>query len=79
MNLVIIISDTFRRDHLGCYGNDWIYTPHLDKFAEMCAVFDHAYCASFPTMPMRHDVMTGKYCFHTTGWAPKSSMDKMPA
>ena len=26
-------SDTFRRDHLGAYGNDRIHTPHLDRFA----------------------------------------------
>ena len=29
MNIIIIIADTFRADHLGCYGNDWIKTPHL--------------------------------------------------
>lgn len=31
MNVILIISDTLRRDHLGCYGNDWIRTPHLDR------------------------------------------------
>jgi len=70
MNLVIIVSDTFRRDHLGCYGNDWIHTPHLDRFAESCVIFDRAYCASFPTMPMRADLYTGKYTFNYLGWAP---------
>jgi arylsulfatase A-like enzyme len=70
MNLVIIISDTLRRDHLGCYGNDWIHTPHLDSFAESCVVFDRAYCASFPTMPMRADLYTGKFTLNYLGWAP---------
>jgi len=70
MNLVVIISDTFRRDHLGCYGNKRIYTPHLDRFAELCTVFDHAYCASFPTMPMRADLYTGKFTLNFLGWAP---------
>jgi len=31
LNFIIIISDTFRRDHLGCYGNNWISTPHIDR------------------------------------------------
>lgn len=70
MNLVVIISDTFRRDHLGCYGNKWIYTPHLDTFAQDCVIFDRAYCASFPTMPMRADVYTGKFTLNYLGWAP---------
>ncbi len=33
MNFIIIVSDTLRRDHLGCYGNSWIHTPNLDRFA----------------------------------------------
>jgi len=70
MNLVVIITDTMRRDHLGCYGNPWIRTPHLDRFAKECVVFDRAYCGSFPTMPMRADLMTGKYTFTYLGWEP---------
>ena len=31
-NVVMIVADTFRRDHLGAYGNGRIHTPHLDEF-----------------------------------------------
>ncbi len=70
MNLIIIVSDTLRRDHLGFHGNQWISTPHLDRFAERCIVFDRAYIGSFPTIPHRTDLMTGRYCFTYTDWAP---------
>jgi len=70
MNIILIISDTFRRDNLSCYSDREVYTPYLDSFAKWCVVFDQAYCASFPTMPMRADVMTGKYTFTYLGWAP---------
>ncbi|UCH35567.1 MAG: sulfatase [Armatimonadota bacterium] len=70
MNFIVIISDTLRRDHLGLYGNKWISTPHLDRFAERCVICDHAYTGSFPTIPHRTDVMTGQYCFTYTDWAP---------
>jgi len=70
VNIVLIISDTFRRDHLGCYGNPWIHTPHLDRLAERSIVFDRCYAASFPTVPNRADVLTGKYSFTYLGWAP---------
>ena len=70
MNIILIVSDTLRRDHLGCYGNPWISTPYLDRFAQRCVVFDRAYTGSFPTIPNRTDVMTGRYCFTYTDWAP---------
>ncbi len=70
MNIVVIISDTMRWDHLGFYGNEWIHTPHLDRLAERSVVFNKAYCTSFPTMPMRADLYTGKFTFTYLGWAP---------
>ena len=70
MNVILIISDTFRRDHLGCYGSEFIHTPNLDKFAERAFVFDNAYIASFPTVPARHDILTGKYSFTYKPWSP---------
>jgi len=33
MNLIVIVADTFRADHLGCYGNGRVETPNLDKLA----------------------------------------------
>jgi len=70
VNILFIMSDTFRRDHLGCYGNTCIHTPHLDQFAEMCVQFDNCYNASFPTMPNRADLLTGKFTFTYLGWNP---------
>jgi len=72
MNFIVIISDTLRRDHLGCYGNKWIHTPNLDKFAAESVVFDRAYTASFPTIPNRRDVLTGRYTFTYCDWSPLS-------
>jgi len=72
MNFIIIVSDTLRRDHLGCYGNEWISTPNIDKLASQSVVFDHAYTGSFPTVPNRTDLMTGRFCFAYTDWAPLS-------
>jgi len=70
MNVILIVSDTFRHDYLGCYGNEWIRTPSLDGFARKATVFDRAYAASFPTVPHRHDLYTGRYTFTYSDWAP---------
>jgi len=70
MNVVVIVSDTLRRDHLGCYGNKWIHTPNIDKLAANSMVFDRAYSASFPTVPARRDIFTGRYTYTYSTWAP---------
>jgi len=70
MNVVLVISDTFRRDHLGCYGNEWVHTPNLDRFAREGMTFDRAYTGSFPTVPHRADIMTGRFTFTEFEWAP---------
>jgi len=70
MNFVVIVSDTLRRDHLGCYGNDWVHTPSLDRLAAESVVFDRAYAASFPTVPHRRDLLTGRFTFTYCDWAP---------
>lgn len=70
MNVVAILLDTLRRDHLGCYGNQWIHTPNLDRFAERSTVFDHAYIGSYPCMPARQDLWTGRLNFLWRGWSP---------
>ena len=63
MNLVIIVSDTFRWDYLGAYGNAWIRTPNLDALAEESALFLDAYAEALPTVPARRVLMTGRHCF----------------
>ena len=59
MKLIFIMADTFRRDHIGAYGNKWINTPNLDRLAATSNVFDHAYIGSFPTLPNRRDIHLG--------------------
>jgi len=59
MKVVFVMADTFRRDHLGTYGNKWIHTPNLDRLANRSAVFDRAFIGSFPTIPNRRDIILG--------------------
>ena len=55
MNTILVMSDTFRRDNLSCYGPTPVRTPRLDAFAGQAHVFDNAYMGSFPTVPYRRD------------------------
>ena len=70
MNVIWITSDTFRRDHIGAYGNKQIRTPSLDAFAAKSVRFDKHYAAGFPTMPARADHFTGRWTMSFMGWSP---------
>lgn len=70
MNVIWIVSDTLRRDHLGCYGNQVIHTPSLDALASRSVRFDRHYIASFPTMPARADYLTGRWTGSFMEWEP---------
>lgn len=70
MNVVLVISDTFRYDNLSCYGPDPAQTPRLDGFARQSHVFTNAHLGSFPTIPNRLDVASGRFSFVDHEWCP---------
>ena len=70
MNVIWIVADTFRRDHIGAYGNQFIHTPSLDALAARSIRFDGHYAAGFPTMPTRADHATGRWTISFMGWQP---------
>ncbi|RZS84728.1 sulfatase family protein [Pigmentiphaga kullae] len=59
-NILLIMTDQHRADHLGCYGNRQVRTPHIDGIAARGTVFDRFYVASPICMPNRSTLMTGR-------------------
>ena len=59
-NFVLIMTDQHRADHLGCYGNPIVSTPHLDALAAAGVAFDKFYVATPVCMPNRASLMTGR-------------------
>lgn len=68
MNIVVIITDTLRAGHLGCYGNADIHTPSIDAFAQRSARFTRAYPESLPTIPVRRALHTGRRAYPFRDW-----------
>ena len=63
LNLIVIVSDTFRHDNLACYGPKWLEnleTPNLDRFAEKSICFQDAYPEGMPTIVIRRTLYTGR-------------------
>jgi len=59
-NILFIITDQHRRDHVGFMGNDVVRTPALDELAASGMVFDQAWVANPVCMPNRSTLMTGR-------------------
>ena len=75
MNVIVIMADSWRFDYLGCYGNEWIKTPNMDRFAEESVVFENAYAEGCPTVPTRRALLTGRYTLPFRGWGPLNPED----
>src|SRR3712207_1350499 len=58
-NVVLVIIDSLRKDHVGAYGNDWIQTPNLDALAKDSLRFSRSYPESLPTICARRAIHTG--------------------
>jgi len=72
-NLIFIVADTFRADHLGCYGSTTVKTPNLDRFATEATLFTNAYADGLPTIPCRRVYHTGRSIVPMRkhgGWIP---------
>ena len=60
-NILWICTDQQRFDSLGCYGNPYVATPHLDALASSGVLVEHAYCQSPVCTPSRASFLTGRY------------------
>jgi len=59
-NVLFVMCDQLRRDHLSCYGGR-VHTPHLDALAARGVRFDNAYVQSGVCGPSRMSFYTGRY------------------
>jgi len=59
-NVLFVICDQLRADHLGYAGNPVVRTPHIDSLAATGTVFDRAYVNNPVCMPNRSTIMTGR-------------------
>jgi arylsulfatase A-like enzyme len=60
-NILWICTDQQRWDTLGCLGNPWVRTPHLDALASEGALCTAAICQSPVCTPSRASFLTGRY------------------
>ena len=67
-NVLFILSDEHSRRVLGCYGNELIRTPNLDRLAARGVRFSDAYTNSPICVPARASLATGRYVHQIRFW-----------
>jgi arylsulfatase A-like enzyme len=60
-NVLVIIVDTLRADHLSTYGYQRDSSPYLTHLAQQGVVFDNAISTSSWTLPSHASMLTGLY------------------
>ncbi len=63
-NIIFILCDDMGYADLGCYGQQYIATPHLDAMAAQGMRFTQAYAGSPVSAPSRASLMTGQHTGH---------------
>lgn len=76
-NILYVFCDEFRRQAIGCMGEDPVYTPNFDEFARESVVFKQA-VSNYPVCsPYRGILFTGLYPHEnhiTTNCTSKSAL-----
>ena len=82
-NVLIILLDALRADHVGCYGYKRNTTPNIDAFARDCIMYTNCYATCSWTKPSVTSLLTGLTCQKhgvRAGWDPlREDLPYLPA
>ena len=67
-NVVLIVIDTLRADHLGCYGFTRPISPEIDEFAKGGTLFTECVAQAPWTLPSMTSMLTGRYLMRHREW-----------
>ena len=67
--VILLMTDTQRTDMVGCYGNESMRTPNLDRIATEGIRFNRAYTCQPVCGPARSAMFTGQYPHSNGVWA----------
>ncbi len=61
-NILLLVLDATRADHVGCYGYPRETTPNIDRLAESSVLFERHFSQSAETKSSTACLLTSQYC-----------------
>jgi arylsulfatase A-like enzyme len=61
LNVILVVVDTLRADHLGVYGYSRKTSPNVDAFARRSVLFQNARSQASCTFPSVNSILTSRY------------------
>jgi arylsulfatase A-like enzyme len=74
LNVLLVLVDTLRADHMQSYGYERETTPNLLEWSEKAVVFDQALSQAAWTVPSVSSILTGLYATSHKGWYLSSDL-----
>ena len=75
-NIILIVLDAVRFDHLSCYGYEKHTTPNIDRLADHGVLFENAFSTSSWTPTSCASIFTGRYPSNNGVLAPNFYLSK---
>jgi arylsulfatase A len=75
-NVVLFFVDDMGCNDVGCYGENRIKTPNIDRLAEQGMKFTNAHAPAAICTPSRYGLLTGRYCWRT--WLKRGVIANTP-
>jgi arylsulfatase A-like enzyme len=77
-NVLVIVADTLRADHVSSYGYERPTSPTLDGVAQQGILFESAFSTSSWTQPSHASMLTGRYLYEHGAELYKRLDDRYP-
>ena len=77
-NVLVIVVDALRADHLSGYGYPRLTSPNLDRIARQGVLFESAFSTSSWTQPSHASMLTGRYTYEHGAELYKRLDDRYP-
>ena len=76
-NIVLVIIDTLRADHVSSYGGR-AHTPNIDSLAARGVRYTRFYPEAMATVPARRSILTGRRVWPFRGWHRHPTLRSTP-
>jgi arylsulfatase A-like enzyme len=78
MNVLLLIIDSLRPDHVGAYGSPQVQTPNVDALCARGLRFNRAFPEAMVTIPARRSIFTARRIFPFRNFVPNQELGQSP-